>query len=70
MGLARRLCVFVLLLALLIPTTVLSQSGDGDIPEHRFSACTGNGGPFDMPEGEFDWNAFWGWIVKALALLP
>ena len=41
----RRLGTFLLLVALLIPTTVLPDSGDGDIPERRVSGCTAGTGP-------------------------
>jgi hypothetical protein len=66
----RRVCVLVLLLVLLIPTTVFPSSGDGDIPERRTSGYTESQGPFQIPESDLSWNLIWSWIVEALSLLP
>lgn len=41
----RRLGTFLLLVALLIPATVLPDSGDGDIPERRVGGCTATTSP-------------------------
>lgn len=70
----KRLGVLFLLLSLLIPTTVLPVSGDGDIPEIRPSALNGGSGPQGQEDfvggGEIDWLTLWDVIVDALALLP
>ncbi|MFH1681134.1 MAG: hypothetical protein ABIH26_10880 [Candidatus Eisenbacteria bacterium] len=68
----KRITVLVLLLALFIPATVFSHSGDGDIPEKRTSAYTSGNGPvptetrIEAP----DWRFLWYLIVRTLFLLP
>jgi hypothetical protein len=55
---------------LLIPTTVSSSSGDGDIPERRPQSFTGNQGPFGLPDLDLSWQAIWDLFVQTLILLP
>ncbi|MFH1277516.1 MAG: hypothetical protein ABIK65_03945 [Candidatus Eisenbacteria bacterium] len=74
MTVLKRLGVLFLLLSFLIPNTAFSASGDGDIPEVRPSAVTGNDAPQNQQDqagkGGIDWVTLWDLIVDALTLLP
>jgi len=76
MVMVRRIGILLILLAFLTPSTVLSNSGDGDIPEIHPSAYTGSDGPenqlgeLDGPAEGLEWMEIWDLIVEALAALP
>ena len=80
----RRLGLLLLLVALLIPATVLPDSGDGDIPERRaggYGGCSESEAPVVAPvdllgessiESGNGWSldTLWVLFLETLGLLP